>query len=103
MLLVGDAPYYERFGFSTEQTGVLWMPGPYERDRFLALELEAGALDGARGLVSATGVLEQKPDLAALVAAAAQGAWRAFGRQPKRRSSPRGLLTRRPSGSAARR
>ena len=71
---MGDAPYYERFGFSTEKTGSLWLPGPYERDRFLALELEAGALDGARGLVSATGALEQKPDLGALVAAAAQGA-----------------------------
>ncbi len=75
VLLVGDAPYYERFGFSAEKTGSLWMPGPCERSRFLALELEAGSLDGARGLVSATGALEQKPDLAALVAAAAGGAW----------------------------
>ena len=75
VLLVGDAPYYERFGFSAQKTGSLWMPGPYERSRFLALELEAGSLDNARGLVSATGALEQKPDLAALVAAAAQGAW----------------------------
>ena len=74
VLLVGDAPYYERFGFSTEKTGSLWLPGPYERNRFLARELEAGALDGARGLVSATGAFEQKPDLGALVAAAAQGA-----------------------------
>jgi predicted N-acetyltransferase YhbS len=74
VLLVGDAPYYERFGFSTEKTGSLWLPGPYERDRFLALELDEGSLDGARGLVSATGALEQKPDLGALVAAAAQGA-----------------------------
>jgi len=73
ILLVGDAPYYARFGFSTEKTGSLWLPGPYERERFLALELEDGALDGARGLVSATGALEEKPDLAALAAAAAQG------------------------------
>ena len=73
VLLVGDAPYYERFGFSTEKTGSLWLPGPYERNRFLALELEEGSLDGARGLVSATGAFEQKPDLGALVAAAAQG------------------------------
>ena len=75
VLLVGDAPYYERFGFSTEKTGSLWLPGPYERNRFLALELEAGVLDDARGLVSATGAFEQKPDLGALVAAAAQSAW----------------------------
>ncbi|MEZ0172181.1 GNAT family N-acetyltransferase [Microvirga sp. TS319] len=73
VLLVGDAPYYERFGFSREKTGSLWLPGPYERNRFLALELEAGYLDGARGLVSATGALQDKPDLPALVAAAAQG------------------------------
>jgi predicted N-acetyltransferase YhbS len=75
VLLVGDAPYYERFGFSTEKTAPLWLPGPYERNRFLALELEEGSLDGARGLVSATGAFEQKPDLDALAAAAAQGAW----------------------------
>jgi predicted N-acetyltransferase YhbS len=68
VLLVGDAAYYERFGFAPELTGSLWMPGPYERERFLALELTAGALAGARGLVSATGALEEKPDLAALVA-----------------------------------
>jgi predicted N-acetyltransferase YhbS len=74
VLLVGDAPYYKRFGFSTGKTGSLWLPGPYERNRFLALELEPGALDPARGLVSATGAFEQKPDLGALVAAAAQGA-----------------------------
>ena len=29
ILLVGDAPYYGRFGFSAEKTGLLWMPGPY--------------------------------------------------------------------------
>ena len=35
ILLVGDAPYYGRFGFSAAQTGALWLPGPYERDRLL--------------------------------------------------------------------
>ncbi len=73
VLLVGDAPYYERFGFSSDRTASLWLPGPYERHRFLALELEAGYLDGARGLVSATGAFEDKPDLTAFVAAAVQG------------------------------
>ena len=28
VLLVGDAPYYGRFGFSAEKTGALWLPGP---------------------------------------------------------------------------
>jgi predicted N-acetyltransferase YhbS len=68
ILLVGDAPYYARFGYSAEKTGSLWMPGPYERDRLLGVELTAGALDGARGLIGASGQREPKPDLAALVA-----------------------------------
>jgi predicted N-acetyltransferase YhbS len=55
ILLVGDAAYYQRFGFSAAKTGQLSMPGPYERHRFLALELESGALDGAHGVLKATG------------------------------------------------
>jgi hypothetical protein len=31
------------------------LPGPFERRRLLALELIPGALDGAAGLMSATG------------------------------------------------
>jgi len=73
VLLVGDAPYYERFGFSSAKTGSLRLPGPYERNRFLALEIEDGYLDGAQGLVAATGAFDETPALAALVAAAAQG------------------------------
>lgn len=55
VLLVGDAPYYARFGFTADKTGQLSMPGPYERERFLALELVAGALDDARGVLKAAG------------------------------------------------
>jgi predicted N-acetyltransferase YhbS len=55
ILLVGDAPYYARFGFGAEKTGRLAMPGPYERERFLAVELREGALDGASGTLLATG------------------------------------------------
>jgi predicted N-acetyltransferase YhbS len=55
VLLVGDAPYYARFGFSVEKTGAVSMPGPYETARFLALELRAGALDGAAGTLVASG------------------------------------------------
>src|SRR5258705_7593990 len=68
ILLVGDAPYYARFGYSAQKTGSLWMPGPYERDRLLGVELHPGALDGARGLIGASGQREPKPHLAALVA-----------------------------------
>jgi len=55
ILLVGDAPYYGRFGFSADRTAALAMPGPYERHRLLALELRPGALDGARGVIKAAG------------------------------------------------
>ncbi len=55
ILLVGDPEYYARFGFSAEKTGRLAMPGPYEKHRFLALELIEGALDGAHGVLRAAG------------------------------------------------
>lgn len=55
ILLVGDAPYYARFGFTADKTQHLVMPGPFERDRFLALELIPGWLDGATGLLTASG------------------------------------------------
>jgi len=71
VLLVGDASYYGRFGFTAEKTGALWLPGPYEQDRLLACELAPSALDGARGLISATGKSVHRPDLAMLAAALA--------------------------------
>src|SRR5258708_20083912 len=36
VLLVGDAPYYGRFGFSADQTGALCMPRPYAKSSLLA-------------------------------------------------------------------
>jgi predicted N-acetyltransferase YhbS len=68
IVLIGDAAYYARFGFSDARTGALWMPGSFARHRLLALELKPGALDGARGLIGAAGRLAPAPDLAALVA-----------------------------------
>jgi predicted N-acetyltransferase YhbS len=59
VILVGDAPYYSRFGFTGEKAAEISMPGPFERHRLLALELIPGALDGASGLLCATGRLEQ--------------------------------------------
>ena len=55
VILLGDAPYYARFGFSAHKTGELSLPGPFERERLLALEFEAGALDNAWGMMVATG------------------------------------------------
>jgi predicted N-acetyltransferase YhbS len=70
VLLVGDASYYARFGFSAAKTGALRLPGPYERDRFLALELTPGALRGANGPVEAAGASAHDAGDAALVPAA---------------------------------
>jgi predicted N-acetyltransferase YhbS len=66
ILLVGDAAYYGRFGFSAEKTAALIMPGPYEPHRLIALELQPGALDGARGMIVATG--RPQPNLTLLAA-----------------------------------
>src|SRR6201996_4524833 len=55
VILLGHAPYYARFGFSATKTSELSLPGPFERDRLLGLELRAGALDGAWGMIVATG------------------------------------------------
>jgi predicted N-acetyltransferase YhbS len=56
VILRGDAAYYSRFGFSTEKTGELALPGPFERDRLLAVELRHGALNEAWGMIVATGM-----------------------------------------------
>jgi predicted N-acetyltransferase YhbS len=63
VLLVGDAPYYGRFGFSAEKTGALYLPGPFDPRRLLALELTAGALDGAAGPIVPTGLPLPNPAL----------------------------------------
>lgn len=55
VILLGDEPYYARFGFSVAKMDKLSLPGPFERARLLGLELRAGALDGAEGLIVATG------------------------------------------------
>ena len=55
VILLGDAPYYARFGFSAAKTGELSLSGPFERDRLLGLELREGALDGAWGMIAPTG------------------------------------------------
>jgi predicted N-acetyltransferase YhbS len=67
VLLLGDAPYYGRFGFSARKTGELRLPGPFEPNRLLALELREGALDGAWGMIVPTGMAapQRKPRFAA--------------------------------------
>jgi predicted N-acetyltransferase YhbS len=60
VILFGDAPYYARFGFSAQRTGELSLPGPFERDRLLALELREGALDGAWGMIAPSGAVASR-------------------------------------------
>lgn len=60
VILLGDAPYYARFGFTGEKTGALSLPSPFERDRLLAVEFTGGALDGAEGMIVPTGAALSK-------------------------------------------
>ena len=53
VVLVGDEPYYGRFGFRPVPPGQITLPGPVDPRRLLAAELEPGALAGYRGLVAA--------------------------------------------------
>ena len=61
VLLVGDAAFYGRFGFTSAKTGALRLPVACEQDRLLGCELTAGALDGARGLIIPCGEPSARP------------------------------------------
>lgn len=52
IILVGDPGYYERFGFSDKPAARLSMPGEFDRTRLQAMEMIAGHLEGARGMIS---------------------------------------------------
>lgn len=62
VMLVGDAPYYGRFGFLRLDDVV--MPPPTNPDRVLGLELVPGAWVGVRGHV----LREDSPDVRAALA-----------------------------------
>jgi predicted N-acetyltransferase YhbS len=51
VLLVGDMPYYARFGFQPVPPGQVTLPGPVEPARLLALELIPGTLARMQGQV----------------------------------------------------
>ena len=55
VLLVGDEPYYGRFGFRRDLALGLTLPGPVDPGRFLARDLVPGALDGVAGPVRRRG------------------------------------------------
>jgi predicted N-acetyltransferase YhbS len=60
VILVGDEPYYSRFGFARAHAQNLDLPGWYDPARFLGLEFTPGALAHATGMVVATGDLERR-------------------------------------------
>lgn len=69
VLLVGDEPYYSRFGFRRSLAEGLELPGPVDVNRFLGLELKDGVLNGVSGMVEpavpaygALGKAENGPD-----------------------------------------
>ena len=49
IILVGDLPYYARFGFKTVEPGKITLPGPVDPARLLAAELAPGALSEFSG------------------------------------------------------
>lgn len=53
VVLVGDEPYYGRFGFKPVAPGSIMFPGPVNPARILAAELESGCLSAFHGLISA--------------------------------------------------
>ena len=53
VILVGDAPFYARFGFSPVPPEHLILPGPVDPARFLRLELKPGFGETVRGAVAA--------------------------------------------------
>jgi predicted N-acetyltransferase YhbS len=53
VILVGDDPYYGRFGFKAVPAGQIVFPGPVNPARILACELNPGAAEAYRGLVVA--------------------------------------------------
>jgi predicted N-acetyltransferase YhbS len=53
VVLVGDEPYYGRFGFQRLAPGSITLPGPVNPQRMLAVELADGALADLAGPIAA--------------------------------------------------
>jgi predicted N-acetyltransferase YhbS len=51
VLLVGDEPYFAKFGFEIAPAGRAVLPGPVDRRRVLWRALRPGALEGVAGAV----------------------------------------------------
>jgi predicted N-acetyltransferase YhbS len=53
VVLVGDEPYYARFGFHPVPLGQITLPGPVDPQRLLAAELQPAVLPAFIGVVAA--------------------------------------------------
>ncbi|MEM7067590.1 MAG: N-acetyltransferase [Pseudomonadota bacterium] len=49
IILVGDFPYYQRFGFQVVKAGTITMPGPVDPARLLICPLQDSALEAIKG------------------------------------------------------
>lgn len=58
VILVGDLPYYARFGFEAGLLDDVSLPGPVAYERFLALEFATGHAAGLDGVLSAAGLMD---------------------------------------------
>jgi predicted N-acetyltransferase YhbS len=58
VMLIGDLPYYGRVGFGVIPPDRISLPGPADPARFLALELQPGALDKYTGMAAADNNLQ---------------------------------------------
>ncbi len=55
VILVGDLPYYSRFGFAAGLLTSAALPGPVDAGRFLGVEFTSGHLSGLEGMLTAAG------------------------------------------------
>ena len=53
LILVGDAPYYAKAGFTPVPNGQITMPGPVDPTRLLILELTPGVTKNCHGTIKA--------------------------------------------------
>ncbi len=58
VVLVGDLPYYGRFGFKPVPPGQIVFPGPVNPARILVAELVEGAAAGYRGAIAAMSIAD---------------------------------------------
>lgn len=60
-MLIGDAPYYGRFGFCSAATGHWQLPGPVDSNRLLLRSRTPTAFAAAARVLPAAAMLEQPP------------------------------------------